>query len=229
MLFLYVAFCGFSASAVRAFIIIAVREVAKALGKKPDSTTNLAISAFVILLFNPQQLVSVGFLLSYSVYLGLILLVKPITKLLSKVIHEKVALILASSLTAQIVSFPILIHFFGYASPFSFVFNLVIIPVIALAFPLLLVCAVFIVMIPSASVFTIIPNLFFMVLNYVITNADTSLFLIKGIQVSLCAVPFYLLLYSFTCKINLTKNQKIIVTSSLSALTVVLFVIQNFV
>lgn len=229
ILLLYVAFCGFSSSSVRAFIIIAVREVAKALGKKPDSTTNLAISAYIILLFNPQQLVSVGFLLSYSVYLGLILLVKPIEKLLSKLFYEKVATIVSASITAEIVSFPILLHFFGYASPFSFIFNLIIIPVIAVVFPMLFICAFLLSIFPSASIFTIIPNLFFIALNHVISLADTSLFLVKGVQVSLCALPFYLLLYSFTGKINFTKKQKTIVQISLYILTVVLFIAQNFV
>lgn len=228
-LLFYVAFCGFTSSAVRAFIIIAVREVAKTLGKKPDATTNLAISAYFILLFSPSELMSVGFLLSFSVYLGLILLSRPISELLGKVINEKLAILISSSISAQIVSFPILLHFFGYASLFSFVFNLFIIPLIAFFFPIFIVCAVMLVIFPTASVFTVIPNLFFLALNYLLSLADTSIFMVRGLQVTLSVVPFYLLLYTLTGKINFTKKQKNTAIICLAIVTTVAFIAQNFV
>ncbi len=227
VLFLYVGFCGFTPSALRAFIIIVVRNFAKLLGEKPDGSTNLAISAFIVLCINPSDLFSAGFLLSYSVYAGLILLTKPLEKALEKVLFKKVAEVLSPCLVAQVVSFPLLIDFFGYASPFSFIFNLLIIPLIGFFFPFLLFFTILLLIFPTGWIFGVIPQLFFTALEYLLSFINTEIFMIEGVKFSYSMAFYYLLLYSFANKFNFSKKTTYILRIIIFILTVSLFVIIN--
>ncbi len=227
VLLLYVGFCGFTPSALRAFIIITVRNFARLLGEKPDGSTNIAISAFIVLCVNPSDLLSVGFLLSYSVYAGLILLTKPFAKVLEKVLFKRVAEVLSPCLVAQAVSFPLLIDFFGYASLFSFIFNLVIIPLIGFFFPLLLAFTVLLLIFPTGWIFGVILRLFFTAIEFGLSFINTEIFMIESIRFSYSMAFYYLLLYSFANKFNFSKRTTFLLRIIILILTVLLFSIIN--
>ncbi len=206
ILFLYVWFCGFTPSSLRAFIIITVRNFAKMIGSKSDDTSNVAVSAFIVLIVNPTDLLSAGFMLSYTVYLGLILLTKPLSNLLNKFLPKRISKVVAPCLVAQTVAFPLLIEFFGYASPFSFIFNLFIIPFIALAFPYLIFFYVLLAIFPNGAVFGVIPNLVFTVIEFVLSFINTKAFMIENISFSFSIVFYYAFLYLFAEKFNFSKK-----------------------
>ena len=226
-LLLYVGFCGFTASALRAFIIIVVRSFAKLFGEKSDSSSNLAISAFIVLLINPLDLFSVGFLLSFSVYAGLILLTKPLALALEKVVFKGVANVLSPCLIAQIVSIPILVDCFGYASIFSFIFNLAIIPLVAFFFPFLLVSALLLLTFPTGYIFGFIPELFFTGIEFLLSFINTEIFMISGVKFSYSVIFYYFLLYTFAGKFNFSKKITFILRIISIILTILLFTIIN--
>ena len=227
LLFLYVAFCGYTASSLRAFIIITVINFAKLFGEKSDSGSNISLSAFIVLLINPSDLLSVGFLLSYSVYSGIVLLTKPFSAGLCKVLPEKFSNVLAPCLVAQIVSFPLLIDFFGYASPFAFLFNIIIIPCVAFIFPFLLVFALLLLFIPSAWIFGVVPNLFFTVIRYALSFINTEVFMIVGVNFYYSSIPYYLFLYLFAKKFNLSKKTYLVLHIISLIAFILLFVVIN--
>jgi competence protein ComEC len=227
ILFLYVYFCGFTASALRAFIIITVRNFAKILGSKSDATTNVAVSAFIVLCINPTELFGAGFLLSYTVYIGLILLTKPLTNCLSKILPASISNVLSPCLVAQVVSFPLLVDFFGYASLFSFLFNLVIIPFIAFIFPFLLAFYILLALFPTGWIFGVIPNLTFTIIGYVLSFVNTEAFLISGVKFSYSAVFYYAFLYLFAKKFNFSKKTYLILHIITILSFILLFIIIN--
>lgn len=74
ILFIYVFAVGAPPSAVRALIMAAVYYIALSLLRRPDGVHGLCIAASMILFFSPEQLFKPGFLLSFSVTGGLIIL-----------------------------------------------------------------------------------------------------------------------------------------------------------
>ncbi|MDR2091021.1 MAG: ComEC/Rec2 family competence protein [Clostridiales bacterium] len=68
--------CGFSPSVTRSIIMITVYMYAGRAGRKNDGLNSLCFAAVVILLSNPFYIMDLGFLLSFSGLLGLILFSK---------------------------------------------------------------------------------------------------------------------------------------------------------
>ena len=75
---------GFTASVLRASIMGILTLVASILYRKSDTINNLAISSFLILLYNPFLLIDVGFLLSYAGTIGIIFFSDRILKIFRK-------------------------------------------------------------------------------------------------------------------------------------------------
>lgn len=74
LLVAYTCATGMKTSAVRACLMAIVYFAAPFLGRREDGFSALAFAAVVILLVSPQQLVSIGFMLSFTVVTGLLTL-----------------------------------------------------------------------------------------------------------------------------------------------------------
>lgn len=205
ILLFYVGFCGFSASSLRAFIIISVRQTAKLLGVKSDKTTNLALSALIVLLISPEDLFSLGFLLSFSVYAGLILLANPFEKGFSKIFPKWTSKLLAPCIVAELISIPILIDYIGKCSAFGFLFNLLIVPIVSAIFPFIVLSSVLIAVF-NAQIFAIFPNLSFMAIDWFLSLANTEIFMLNGFKFGVSSLFYYLFFYTFAGKFNLQRK-----------------------
>lgn len=146
LLLLYAMGTGLAPSAVRACLMAVVFYLAYAAWRDPDSLSALAFAALAILAVVPGQLENPGFILSFSVVAGLILLVPPVRDWL----HAHVAKppegasalrmrwieptrragldLLAVTLVAWVVSTPLVIHFFNLFSPIALIVNLLVMP-----------------------------------------------------------------------------------------------------
>jgi ComEC/Rec2-related protein len=82
---LYVWSTGCQPSALRAGIMALLYLAAPLLGRRPDAPAALAVAALLLLAADPLQLHDVGFILSFTVVLGLILLASPLVRLLRRV------------------------------------------------------------------------------------------------------------------------------------------------
>lgn len=82
--FFYIALCGFTPSAVRAFVMTAVFNFGSAFGLKRDGLSSLAFAAAAILIFSPFSLMHVGFLLSVFSVFGIMAFAGPIKRFLMK-------------------------------------------------------------------------------------------------------------------------------------------------
>lgn len=80
LLWLYVDITGSSPSAVRAFVMVALVELAFVLRRAVNPVATLAFSALVSLLANPMQLFGASFQMSYGIVAALLLLGLPLAE-----------------------------------------------------------------------------------------------------------------------------------------------------
>ncbi len=138
------AFCGvagYTASALRAAIMIGVRISSFYLKREYDILSSLFFSAFIILLYNPYLLFTAGFLLSFgatygiAIYSGLFKNIIANTRSLSYIpsfITESVNL----SVSAFLGTLPICLYFYGSLNFTSIVSNIWIIMSVTVIFAL---------------------------------------------------------------------------------------------
>lgn len=74
----YCALAGFSAASLRAMVMLTAYSLARLLGRNPDRLTTLALAMLVLLILNPLQAFSAGFVLSFTAMLGLCLFAVPL-------------------------------------------------------------------------------------------------------------------------------------------------------
>ncbi len=140
VILVYMALVGWPASATRAGVMSLIFLLGWALNREVFTLNQVALSAFIILIFSPMQLFMPGFQLSYMVVLGLIFWTEPLLKRLKKWFfldrlpeQSRVKQLLHSLLMGLSVSFiawlsvlPIILCLFGSFSLYSVLTNLVI-------------------------------------------------------------------------------------------------------
>ncbi len=129
-LWLFAMLTGGSASILRAAVMFSFITVGKYFFKSSSIFNALALSAFLLLCYNPYYLWDVGFQLSYLAVLSIVLFQKPVYHLLfikNKWI-DKIWELAAVSIAAQILTFPICIYYF-HQFPILFLFtNIIMVP-----------------------------------------------------------------------------------------------------
>lgn len=127
--FMFISGC--SASVVRAAIMAIIAIFSEIISRKSNTYASIAVSALIILIYNPFTVYDMGFVLSFLGTLGIVLLSSKInncfkvTNNLAKIIVETISVTLA----AQIVLLPIMWKFFNTISIISLLTNLIIVPI----------------------------------------------------------------------------------------------------
>lgn len=132
----FVLITGFSPPVLRAAVMLSFLAVGKYVYNYLEnaSLNILAVSAFVILLFDPRLLYDIGFLLSYTAVLGILLFGPYFTSLYTSnnKFMNKVWELCAISIAAQLSTLPITLLYF-HQFPIWFVLtNLLVIPLCTL-------------------------------------------------------------------------------------------------
>jgi competence protein ComEC len=154
LLYLYVEITGASPSAVRAFLMAAFFWASFAFTRQRSPFAALCGSAVFVLIFKPEQLWSIGFQLSYTVVLSILLFGLPLHESASRRlrpfaylpesswapsqhvyawVQDKVLLLFAISFSAWLASAPLSAGFFGYISPGAVFLNMILVNLAALA------------------------------------------------------------------------------------------------
>ncbi|MFL9834939.1 ComEC/Rec2 family competence protein [Chryseobacterium terrae] len=130
-IWIFAVFIGFGNSVVRSCIMISVYFIYVLLQRKPDLLHSLALSAFIILMIDTQQIFDVGFQLSFVAVLGIYWLNQPILKYLprqdnffKKVIFNTISI----SVAAQLATLPLVLYYFHQFSLISIIANFIIVP-----------------------------------------------------------------------------------------------------
>jgi competence protein ComEC len=129
-IYCYGIMTNFSVSTNRAIIMMVVMLLSALIGKTYDMLSATALSALIILMQNPLQILSAGFLLSYGAILGIAV----ILPCLKKLFPSKNALVnsLFISLSAQAATTPFVIYFYYQFPIYSILTNLIILPFVTI-------------------------------------------------------------------------------------------------
>lgn len=124
----YIILTGASPSAVRAGIMAEIGMVLALNHRFKDGLSVLSLTAILMLLWQPFDVVNVSFQLSFMMTAGLILGVPRMSRLLPKM-PQWLNGLLSVTWTAQIVSFPLMVYYFHSFSLLSWAANLLIVPI----------------------------------------------------------------------------------------------------
>jgi competence protein ComEC len=130
-IWLFTVFIGFGSSVVRSSIMLTVYFIYVLLQRKPDLLHSLALSAFIILIFDTQQIFDVGFQLSFLAVLGIFWLNQPILNYFPRQNNWWKNLIfntISISISAQLATLPLVLYYFHQFSFISVVANFFIVP-----------------------------------------------------------------------------------------------------
>lgn len=148
----YVLMTGMKASALRAFAMAAVYFSAPLFRRKPDPVTAIAVAALILLIIQPQQLGDPGFILSFTVVSGIVMVHQFVRKLQSglrppawtsplaslhsghpgKELARVIGLMAVTSVAAWLFAFPLSARLFNTFSPVAVIGNLFLVPVVFL-------------------------------------------------------------------------------------------------
>ena len=121
---------GLSPSVSRAALMFSLFSVAILMQRKAHPLNTLALSAFILLLIDPNLVFDVGFQLSHLAVFGILTVFSSLSGLVSSKYNllNKIWDLTAISISAQIFTFPLIIYYFHGFPLLFFVSNLIVIP-----------------------------------------------------------------------------------------------------
>ncbi len=191
ILLFYSGVCGFSASSLRATVMVTVGLLVAVRGARYDGLSSISLSAVIILLLSPMQMFYVGFQLSFVVVLGMLLLAKPIANLL-KFLPNKLSTAIGAVLSAQLSAIPISLSAFGYVSFISIAINLIFIPFVSVLFIALIILTLIGGLFSISNIVLFPMEYLLMAVNFCINAFDYSVFVVGGFIIGGFAVTYYL-------------------------------------
>ena len=221
VLIFYCWLCSFTPSVVRATLMTLVFLLAKLFGRQGDAWSNIGFCAILILLIQPLMLFEPGFLLSFGSLIGIILVNDTLYRFFKRKLHlpKWLSLSLSATISAQLGIFPIMALFFGDFSTYSFLANIIIVPIFELAYLILFVLVIVVSIIPHASIFLVVPELAFSFINWFPTlflMLPASYLVVY--QMGIFSVVFMLLLVFMSNYVFVSKKFRLITCCVLSAM-----------
>ncbi|MCL2485942.1 MAG: ComEC/Rec2 family competence protein, partial [Endomicrobia bacterium] len=134
-IFLYAVATGANPPAIRAAITFSCVLVSLSLNRESLVYNAMALSAVLILLFQPQQLFTASFQMSYGATLGIICFYRGVFSIFGNIKNRILKFfceVFSVTVSAQIPLIPICMYYFGKVSIISFVANLVVVPLISI-------------------------------------------------------------------------------------------------
>jgi len=114
----------------RAVVMYSIMLLANLIGKTFDLLSALSLSAFIILLQNPMQILSAGFLLSFGAVLGIALIMPGLKRLYKG--KTPVLSGIYVSLSAQLFTLPVILYFYFQIPMYSVLINILVVPLSSL-------------------------------------------------------------------------------------------------
>ncbi|WP_424962067.1 ComEC/Rec2 family competence protein [Ekhidna sp.] len=129
-IWLYASLTGLSPSVMRAAAMFSFVAFSKASAREGNIYNTLAFAAFILLIFDPYLIYSVGFQLSFAAVVGIVYLQPKLYRLLDfrPWLLDKAWAITCVSISAQLATFPLSAFYFHQFPTYFLVSNLVVIP-----------------------------------------------------------------------------------------------------
>ncbi|MBQ8882794.1 MAG: ComEC/Rec2 family competence protein, partial [Clostridia bacterium] len=159
LLLAYCFLASFSPSVIRATIMCIVGLIADMFAQRRDTLNSLSLAVTVMLIVKPLYLFDIGFIMSVTAVFGIILFARTLGIAFGKFLPKFIAKPLAVSLSAQIGITPVSIVTFNTFSLYSVLTNLLMIPLVTVAFIAISLALVLVLIFPSCSVVLTIAGL----------------------------------------------------------------------
>jgi competence protein ComEC len=171
---------GLSPSVLRAVTMFSFIALARPMGWRTNIYNTLAGSAFLLLLFNPFLIMSVGFQLSYLAVLGIVYLQRPLYNLweIENRVADWIWQITCVSIAAQVSTFALGMLYFHQFPVYFLVSNLFVIPLSTLV---LVIGILLLVM----SVWSTVSYVIGVILTYLIKALNWVVFYVEDLPFSL--------------------------------------------
>lgn len=188
---LYCLLCVRSAGIIRAAIMTGSMLIADGFERRGDSLCALSLAAILILIFNPFQLYSIGFQLSFVACLGILMLAPAISRALDKC-FVPAQMGISSTVAASVSTLMLQLHYFNTFSTYALLANIIAIPVYSLILLLALVLITLaLIFMPAAQVLACVPKSLIFVMDKLlgaISNAPYSTLNFKSPTAFMCVI-----------------------------------------
>lgn len=131
-LLFFAALCDFSPSVMRASLMISILMISTVVQRKQNFWQIISLTVLIILIFNPNTIFNVSFLLSFTAVLALNIVGKLTYDLLSKQRLRKVLFIVLSSFLITLFIAPFTLYYFNNINLNALISNIVLIPLFSL-------------------------------------------------------------------------------------------------
>lgn len=166
LLLCYAGLTGFSPSVMRASVMAGFLSYGKLFHKINDSINLTAAAAFLLLVINPDNLFNIGFQLSFSAVLIILLILPVIQNMLPYWIrvrwYGKPLMIVIVSLVVQFGLYPLQAYYFGEISLVSPLANALFVPLLGIIVPLSLLAVLLTTVSPAIGFIINFPSFIFL-------------------------------------------------------------------
>jgi competence protein ComEC len=227
ILIFYAGLTGFSVSVLRASVMAVLLTYGKLFSKSSDSINLMGFAALVILLFDPGQLFEIGFQLSFSAVLIILLVLPVIQNRIPYWVRIKwygtPIMVIIISLVVQFGLYPLQAYYFGEVSIISPIANALFVPFLGIIVPLSLIALIISILLPFVGFIVNYPSLVFLELLNEFVSFSSSL---SWAWVKTTSPTFWEFLFwtSFVLMVGSWRNPNIrwkLVTASLFTLFLV--------
>lgn len=209
-LWLFSMVAGASPSVLRSVVMFSSMVIGEAVNRRSSVINNLSVSAFFLLCYDPYWLWDLGFLLSYSALLSIVLFMKPIYHAYTSEnrMIDTVWKLNAVTLSAQILTIPVMLYSFGQFPNLFIITNFLAIPLsgIILVGEIILCAAYFIEPVAKfcGNILTKLIRLMNEIVGYVdkLPNATT-----KNIHINMLQVVLLYILIVFASQWLINKHK----------------------
>lgn len=120
---------GFGISTIRAIIMFILKIVGEVIGRKYDAITAISLAGLVLLVQNPFVVCNSGFQMSFGAIIAIVLILPIVEEILNT--DNKIIKVLSANFTISLVMNPILAWNYYELPTFSFLLNIVVVPLMS--------------------------------------------------------------------------------------------------
>ena len=120
---------GFGISTMRAIIMFILKIIGEVLGRKYDAITAISLAGLVLLVHNPFVVCNSGFQMSFGAIIAIVLILPIVEEILNT--DNKIIKVLSANFTISLVMNPILAWNYYELPTFSFLLNIVVVPLMS--------------------------------------------------------------------------------------------------
>ncbi|MGN0797839.1 MAG: ComEC/Rec2 family competence protein [Christensenellales bacterium] len=213
----YCYLTGWSPSTLRATIMIAVSLIALSLGYRNDLLSTVSLAAIILLLVRPLWLFDLGFLMSFGAVFGIITLSAPLTRALSK-LGKRLGGSLAVIFSVNLGLLPIMFAYFGEISLIGVLANLIVLPIISMAFPIAILLMLLAMLVtPMQLLLSMVAVVFNGIISFVTLCAEANIMVVDMSSAWYVFLPYFAFLFFVSDYCLAESKPKIILVCTLAA------------